>query len=915
MAQPYPTGNVQAHIEADVISGQVAIGNNILQVKMGDIHGGIVNIMLPEQQPGYLPRPTSALLLPSPFHDLLNRTSEIDAATSTLQSALPVQFHGPAGLGKTALLRHLAHHPLDARFPDGIGYYSVRQKPVDDLLQFFFDAFYDSDPGFKPTDHQIRQGLQDKQALILLDDVELPREEVEALMNAAPRCTFVLASQERSLWGEGRAVTLRGLPPSDALALVERGLGRSLTPEEQPAAQALCTALEGHPLDILQAVATAQEEDLSLADMAQRVQSAPSATELTELALKSLSEPAQRVVAALAALGGAPLTAEHLSALTELADVAPLLETLLSRGLVQAHSPRYSLAGRLQDLYRTVDLTPWAERTLAHFSDWAERHRSAPDHLLEESDAILQTLKWAVGAGRWRSILRLGWIVEGALALGKQWGAWAQVLQWMLHAAQALGDRAAQAWALHQGGTRALCLGDTSAARTSLIRALRLRESLGDRIGAAVTRHNLNILLGPPPPPRRPPQAPRTPSPAGPAAAGVPLLSKETVALVSALLVALGGLVLGTLLVLPRLTPTPTPTATAVATVAIVTAMPTPSFTATSTRAMTPTWIPTFTPTNTPTPTRCRPWPPSGWVPCTVKRGDTLYSLARQCGTTVQIVMRVNCLTGSKIVSGQRLWLPCCATPTPTFTTTWTPTPTSSPTPTPTPTSDLTPPPPPVLFNPRYDARIPCPADPVNVSFQWTSVTDPSGVQNYEVHLEAIEVTPHIYPQQFSTASALELSMPCFEWYRWRVRATDGAGNTGAWSNESLFSVAQFIITPTPTYTPTPDTDPPPDPTPIEPGTDPSAQPDIKSLCPRLYRWNSVKDPSGVVYYVTLEEKTFDKWTEVGSWGPLSDPELVVADPRCGHCASYRWHVRASDGAGNTSDWSTWLYYNAVCGV
>lgn len=46
--------------------------------------------------------------------------------------------------------------------------------------------------------------------------------------------------------------------------------------------------------------------------------------------------------------------------------------------------------------------------------------------------------------------------------------------------------------------------------------------------------------------------------------------------------------------------------------------------------------------------------------------------------------------------------------------------------------------------------------------------------------------------------------MPCFEWYRWRVRATDGAGNTGAWSNESLFSVARFIITPTPTYTPTP---------------------------------------------------------------------------------------------------------------
>lgn len=59
----------------------------------------------------------------------------------------------------------------------------------------------------------------------MLDDVELERDDLERLMNTAPGCIFVLASPERRLWGEGRAVALGGLPQNDARALVERELG------------------------------------------------------------------------------------------------------------------------------------------------------------------------------------------------------------------------------------------------------------------------------------------------------------------------------------------------------------------------------------------------------------------------------------------------------------------------------------------------------------------------------------------------------------------------------------------------------------------------------------------------------------------------------------------------------------------
>jgi hypothetical protein len=674
MAQPVPSANVEAHIQGE-ISGQVAVGNYNLQI--GSIHGGVVNVIAPGQQPQPRPRPIPVFLRPRPFPGLLDRAAEINAADAALQSALPVEFYGQGGIGKTSLLRRLAYQPLDVLFPDGILYFPTRRQPVADLLQSLYDAFYESDVPFKPTDAQIRHALQNKQALILLDDVELARDEVEALMNAAPGCTFLLASPKRHLWGEGRTMALCGLPPDDAQALMERELGRPLTAEEQSAAQALCTALDGHPLRLIQAAAMVREEGRSLVEIAHRVQAAPPDRALTSQALVSLSEPEQRVLRALAALKGASLDADHLSALTGLPNVTPTLESLLQRGLVRAHSPRYTLTGTLEwDLRQTLDLTPWEERALTYFTDWAERHRSAPERLLEEADAILQTLEWAVGAGRWTSVQRLGRAMEGALVLGKRWGAWAQVLRWMLQAARALGDRAIQAWALHQSGTRALCLEDTATARTSLIHALHLRESLGDQIGAAVTRHNLNILIGPPPPPRQPPRPPTTPAPAGLAALDIPLLFTLGVSLL--VLAVLGKLIIWpspkttqptltvTAMPIPTATPMPPPTLTPTAT-ATVTGTPTPTTTNTPTA--------TATPTNTPTST---PWPcgapPAHWELYTVQQGDGLYPLARarlinpterEVANLVKLIICYNRLLDPRLRVGQRLYLPPLPTPTP----------------------------------------------------------------------------------------------------------------------------------------------------------------------------------------------------------------------------------------------------------
>ena len=591
MASP---ASLDAHIAAQIqgeIRGQVAVGNHIVQI--GSVHGGVVNVLTQGQQPQPRLRPLPVLLRPRPFPGLLDRKPETEVALSALRSATPVELHGPEGIGKTALLRHLAHHAAVAAFPDGVVYLSARHQALEDLEQSLYDAFYECDVPFKPTEAQLRHALGARQALIVLDDVGLAREEVEALMGVAPGCAFLLASTQRRLWGEGRSLALRGLPPDDALALLERELGRPLAAEEREQAAAICALLEGHPLRVLQAAALAREEGLSLAQVRERLTARAPSQALADQALEALPEPERRILAVLAALDGAPLSADHLAALAGLADAQAALERLQHFGLVQAHSPRYSLTGTLaEEVRRWWDVGRWAERALVHFVAWAERHRTAPDRLLAEAEPILVALRWGVAAGRWADVLRLGRAVEEALALGRRWGAWEQVLRWILQAARRQRDRAAEAWALHQLGTRALCLGHVEEARRLLAQALRLRQALGDHVGAAITRHNLDVLLSPPPPPS-PPSEP-TPAPTG---GGFPLFAKALVAL---LLLAVVGAGMWwrfgraeqetpPVVAVATTTPTPTPSTTPSPTMS-----PTPTATATATATPTPT--PTVTP-------------------------------------------------------------------------------------------------------------------------------------------------------------------------------------------------------------------------------------------------------------------------------------------------------------------------------
>jgi LysM repeat protein len=87
---------------------------------------------------------------------------------------------------------------------------------------------------------------------------------------------------------------------------------------------------------------------------------------------------------------------------------------------------------------------------------------------------------------------------------------------------------------------------------------------------------------------------------------------------------------------------------------------------------------------NTPTTQVIYCGPPPGWIIYIIQPGDTLYHISRMYSTTVDALMRANCLTSDLIRAGARLYVPNVPPILPTATKTATPKPTPIKTKTPT---------------------------------------------------------------------------------------------------------------------------------------------------------------------------------------------------------------------------------------
>lgn len=105
--------------------------------------------------------------------------------------------------------------------------------------------------------------------------------------------------------------------------------------------------------------------------------------------------------------------------------------------------------------------------------------------------------------------------------------------------------------------------------------------------------------------------------------------------------------------------------------------------------------------------------------------------------------------------------------------------------------ADTTPPPAPAPFVPADNLSLTCRA---SQDLGWLPVEDPSGIAEYQV-----QVQRHAGDNQWQdvpgsvfsrlTDKQTTIAVECAWYYRWRVRAVDGAGNIGPWSAWFRFAI------------------------------------------------------------------------------------------------------------------------------
>jgi CSLREA domain-containing protein len=609
------TGNVQ---------GDIIVGDHNFKVNTN--YG---TILYKQATPRVKPR-EAVPQPPRPPRGFVGREKELKELEGVIAGSEAALVIAPDGMGKTALLKQAANGEAARALPHGV----VIVESVDDsgealglgdIIQQLFDALFESEPQLKVTPASARTYLSNTRPLVLLDGINLRPASLATLLDLFPKGALLVASTGAASTVDARLLRLGPLSRAEAMELLAAKAGLTLTEGKRSALDALCAALADVPLAIV-TVGRAMRENGILLD---RARAALTSTQPLSpdpiqagierayaFAYSTLSNDERDTLSTAATAPGVSVDPAWISNGNEFT-----LERLKEMGLLVANSPRLRLHPALRDRARIgANEEATHEKLIAYLRQTFEARQIDFEFCEAELGNILGTIEWAVGKRRWAEVIALGRGVDPYLTLRGLWDAWKAVLDRMLLAARSSRDQVAEAWVLHQLGTRESGVGVKDVAINFLERARDLRKAIGDSVGAAYSQHNLDLLL--PPPPGEPPDGgTKPPTPSG----GLPvILGLGAVAVVGVLITAIA--VIGGLFFFNPPTNTPPPSATHTkvhtpthtAPVIIHTDTPTrtraPS--ATHTRTPTPTLphTPTHTSTRTPTATITLTPTPTGFI-------------------------------------------------------------------------------------------------------------------------------------------------------------------------------------------------------------------------------------------------------------------------------------------------------------
>jgi hypothetical protein len=458
----------------------------------------------------------------------VGRSQLLSALDAHIAGREAVLVHAGAGLGKTSLLKKTANAEAALAQMNGVVFLEGidpegRLLAWDDLLQMLFDALFESDPHLKVTTASARTYLSNTQPLVMLDGLQLSASALESLTDLFPNAPVVISAERATNGGAFESIKLKPLSADEAAHLLAVKAG--LDPDEVDGATVaqICELLAGVPLAISTVGNLMREFELPLRTALETLQQMrPSEQELLRAAIQRsfwfarqyLGEDELHMLAMAAAAPGMSTSRPWLESASPGGESAS--QRLENLQLLQANSPRLRIHPEyIPFALEKFDPDPIRENLLRWITQRLQIQSLDFHFQRAELGTMLGLMHWAAANERWREVIVLGKAVDPFLALSGLWSAWQGALEQALSAARAVGDLAAEAWALHEMGTRAAGLGENTQAVDLLKRALQLRQRLEDAQGAAFTRHNLEALKPPPasggngsPAPQPTPQAP-----------------------------------------------------------------------------------------------------------------------------------------------------------------------------------------------------------------------------------------------------------------------------------------------------------------------------------------------------------------------------------------------------------------------
>jgi predicted ATPase len=361
--------------------------------------------------------------LPAQMTPLIGRQRELAEVVAALRrdGVRMVTLTGAGGSGKTRIATQAAAQVLDD-YRDGVFFVPLATITEHGLV---LPAIAEALGLSEAAGHSLTGYLASKQMLLVVDNLEQVIEasgELAMLLGSAPDVRMLATSREPLHVSAEHVLPVEPMASADAVSMfAERAVAAlpsfALTPQNQPAIEAICARLDGLPLAIELAAAriTVLSPEAMLARLSDRLKLLTGGArdlparqrtlrDTLDWSHDLLTQTERDLFARLSVFAGG-FTLEAAEGVRG-ADI-DVLGSLVDRSLVRSYGDRYGMLATIREfglerLAERADADAVRDRHAAHFEAlaqhaYAERHRdqwAMADALALDHDDLRESLDW-----------------------------------------------------------------------------------------------------------------------------------------------------------------------------------------------------------------------------------------------------------------------------------------------------------------------------------------------------------------------------------------------------------------------------------------------------------------------------------------------------------------------------------------